>query len=279
MPNPYADKMAANKENLIERQRRRAIARQTIAVDTTQWVPLSRVRTDPKAQVRAKGIEEDRVVEYALAMIGYGGWGKFPALEVVEINGDLVVADGWHRTEGAHEANRLNREKGGGDLITEVPVIVRPGGLTEALIYGAENNLKNGQPLSKQDKMKYLARRHDPTLPEHLSWRHLSANAIAPMLGVTDKTVKAWRRELGLTSENSEVVGADGRVYRTAKIKKARQRAAQDPTERKRRDVIKRLLALADDVEKLGEAGDTARSLRTRARVLEARWGLQSDSS
>lgn len=278
MPNPYADRMAANKENLIERQLRRAIARQTIAVDTTQWVPLSRVRTDPKAQVRAKGIEEDRVVEYALAMIGYGGWGKFPALEVVEINGDLVVADGWHRTEGAHEANRLNREKGSGDLITEVPVIIRPGGLTEALIYGAENNLKNGQPLSKQDKMKYLARRHDPTLPEHLSWRHLSANAIAPMLGVTDKTVSKWRDELGLTSERSEVRGADGRVYRTAKIRKAREQSAQDPGQLERQRIVDALDKLLGRIERAGDADDLALNLTTHAQKLYKRWGVKPRS-
>lgn len=276
MPNPYAEGMKSNLGNLIGRQQERAIARQTKQVDGAILVPLASIRIDPKAQIRADGLEEERVEEYTQAMIGYGGWGRFPALEVIEANGRYVIADGAHRLMAAEEANRITEELTGDVLIANVPVIVRPGGLNEAMIYGAENNLKNGQPLSRKDKQRYLALRLHPDTPDHLSWRGLSSNAIAPLLGVADTTVTRWKEKLGLaTSANAEVRGVDGRTYRTSKITRARKEAAEDPQLLERRRIVRDLDKLLERIGKSGDAADVLLNLGTHAQKLYKRWGIK----
>lgn len=248
MPNPYTENVA-NRANLIAQQQARAAARQTAKPDPRRWVLLYDLYTDPSVQVRTKGLSMAKVQEYAQAMIDYGGWGDFPPIEAVRVDGRIIIADGAHRREAALLANKLQ----GGDFIVEVPVIVRPGGLWEAFVYGAENNVRHGLPLTKADKQNYLQMRMHPDAPEELSWRGMADNAIAPLLGVTNKTVSAWREALGLTWENSQVTGADGRTYNTGKVKRAAKKRAMSDVEKAQRAVVKGLHSAAKSLEQLGD--------------------------
>ncbi|HML21830.1 MAG TPA: hypothetical protein PKD09_09290 [Aggregatilinea sp.] len=264
--NPFADRMAVNRQNLIRQQQERAAARQTAPVDPTRRVLLADLHVDERVQVRQKGLSQGKVEEYAQAMIAYGGWGEFPALEVVEVDGRLVIADGMHRNAGAHLANTL----AGMMLITEVPVIVRPGGLWEAFVYGAERNIRHGQPLTKADKMHYLTVRMSEDAPEELSWRGLSARAIAPLLGVSDKTVSAWLTSVAENSATDTVQGTDGKTYRR---QRKRGRAAMTEEEKAQRAVVKGLGTAADALDELGRIHE-AKGYRSDADKYSEEWDL-----
>lgn len=252
------------------------------------WEPIERVVSDPQLQVRAGGLDPQKVEEYFRHMWAYLGWGDFPALDLYlqDDRDDLLVSDGHHRYAAAQlynqEVERLvtegdMQELGGRDYITHVKSVVKPGGFWMALQNAGLANLRNGMALKVEDKVKFLADMLRPDNP--FSWMTLSHRQMAEKLGVSPTTIGNWLERLQLSSDwtvepQTRTVGKDGKVRDTSKIRKANKLRKMAPLERNQRALINHLLKAADLMERLGEKGSDAHTLRARADVLRHKWGI-----
>jgi hypothetical protein len=160
-------------------------------------------------------ISADAVARYAEAM---AEGVKFPAVEVMEVGGDLIVTDGWHRLRAAQDAG------------VEIGVNTRKGTMSDAIRAMVEaNGGTRGLPLTRAD------RRHgvellldDPKLVR------LSDRAIAKIAGVHHSTIASIRAQLANSSTDASQVedpqldedlrlqtdrriGRDGKLYKAVR--------------------------------------------------------------
>jgi hypothetical protein len=102
--------------------------------------------------------------------------------EVYHDDGIYWIGDGFHRID-AYE--KVGRDK--------IHAVVREGGRRDAMLHAVGANATHGLPRSQEDK-----RRAVRLLLEDKEWGKKSDRAIAKKAAVTDKTVAAVKRELGL---------------------------------------------------------------------------------
>lgn len=182
---------------------------------------------DPSIQVRVGGVNPETVAAYS-EVIANGGEFADP-IAVFELpDGTRLVANGFHRV--ASYLLAADRDPDGGARFLALRCDLRRGDYDSALTWAEDANLENALPLSNADKKNILARR----LERRHEWARLSNSEIARRLGVNDKTIGNWRRELEMTSENSEVregpqerIGADGRTYRIGRLQEAGLKRAE----------------------------------------------------
>jgi hypothetical protein len=156
---------------------------------------LSEIVVDPGLQSRA-AIDQATVRQYK-DRIQAGD--TFPPLQLFEVNGELLLASGFHTYQAAVQAG-----------LDKIKAVIHQGDRKAAIMYSLQSNTMHGLPRSNADK-QHAARL---TLQE---FPHLSDGSIADLLKVSQPFVSTIRRELnpGLGSEVR--VGRDGKRRKSPK--------------------------------------------------------------
>jgi hypothetical protein len=166
-------------------------------------LPLDELVLDPNLNLRDR-LDDFTVERYAEA------WQRMPPVTVFEVDGQWLLADGFHRHASAVMLGRKT-----------IPAEIRPGALSDALDFVAGVNLFHGLPLTRAERRRAV----DIKLRLHHDW---SDRRLAEELGVSRELVAKTRRglvEAGQVPNNAGRVGADGKVYSSAGLPK-------DPNER-----------------------------------------------
>lgn len=187
---------------------------------TIREIPLHDLVLDPNLNLRDR-LDQETVERYMDA------WNRMPPVVVFEVDGRLLLADGFHRHAAAVTLGRRT-----------LPAEVRRGTFLEALDYVAGANLHHGLPLTRTERRRAvevkLRLHHDR------SDRHL-----AEELMVGRELVAKLRRQLieaGQIPASDKRIGADGKSYpalpKDPNERLPRGRAVQqdDPRERGERE-------------------------------------------
>jgi hypothetical protein len=102
----------------------------------SETVPIARIVKAAELQVRS-GVNAGTVRDYADKM---RGGVVFPAVELAEVDGKLLLVDGWHRLAALE---RLERR--------EAEALVTPMTMKDAIWAAARANLGHGRPLARGD--------------------------------------------------------------------------------------------------------------------------------
>lgn len=165
-------------------------------------IPLSEIH-EGGAQIRVH--ENEYTISHYAELLTDGGWGTFPPLAVVEIDGRFIVADGHHRLKSAIRAG-----------LATVPVEIIGHSMEEALEHAIRANNQNGLALTLADRQN-MRRRAILELPNR------TARYIADLCGCSHVTIlrdMAMLEEEGKYQRPERVKGENGKTY-SAKKKSA----------------------------------------------------------
>jgi len=153
-------------------------------------MPLSAITLDPDLQSRA-AVNDDTINLYRVRMIAGD---VFPPLVAFQLDGKLVLADGWHRYFGAKAARR-----------TEFLVQVRQGTREDLVRCALTANNTHGRPRTGDDKRRSvaLALREFP---------QMSDRAIAELCKVSQPLVGRVREQMKLCFSSDLRIGRDGKM-------------------------------------------------------------------
>ena len=154
-------------------------------------LPIDEIVLDPTLNLRDR-LDEETVERYAES------WEDLPPVAVFEVDGQWLLADGFHR-----HAAFVARER------PKIPAHVHAGGFDDALAFAALANLKHGLPLRRQERRRVVEVRLRMA-PES------SDRQLARELGVSRDLVARVRSDLVGAGQIDRVegrVGADGKVY------------------------------------------------------------------
>jgi ParB-like chromosome segregation protein Spo0J len=186
-------------------------------------VPLDDLVLDPNLNLRDR-LDDFTVERYA------DSWDRLPPITVFEVEGRLLIADGFHRHASAVMMGKRT-----------MPAEVRVGTFADALDFVAGVNLFHGLPLTRAERRRAV----EVKLKLHHDW---SDRRMAEELAVSRELVAKIRRQLVESHQIPNLpgrVGADGKLYTSAGLPKdANERlprdnkeagAADEPAERSRR--------------------------------------------
>ncbi|MBZ0316179.1 MAG: ParB/RepB/Spo0J family partition protein [Anaerolineae bacterium] len=203
-------------------------------------VPLKDITLDWRLQfrmdVKKSGLDEKHLTD--LMHVIADGQDTEPVI-LYRVDGDLLMADGFHRIEAYRRSER-----------TTIPAIVRDGSYEDAEECAENANLQYRKRLSDESKKYIFARRvQRGYLTNGISWLNLSDKAIAAQLGVSYQAVNDWFEELQsgvkfLTPDSQEVsiqvsvdrsvvYGRDGKRYEVEAIREANTKRAAELAERR----------------------------------------------
>jgi ParB-like chromosome segregation protein Spo0J len=186
-------------------------------------LPLDDLVLDPSLNLRDR-LDDFTVERYADA------WERLPPITVWEVDGRMLVADGFHR----HAAAVLRGRK-------TIHAEVRKGSMTDALDFVSSVNLFHGLPLTRAERRRAV----EVKMKIHHDW---SDRRMAEELGVSRELVAKTRRNLiegKQIPSNPARIGADGKTYSSAglpkdqgeRLPKGKAIAQEDePRERGRRE-------------------------------------------
>ncbi len=180
-------------------------------------LPIASIRVDGGTQPRAV-LDFDAIEDYAEAMTGGV---KFPPVTVFYDGDSYWLADGFHRVKAAYAAG-----------FDSVLCDVHQGTIEEAQWYSFSANRGNGLRRTTQDKQRAVK-----AALVHGRGTTLSDTQLARHIGVDQKTVTNWRRQLEASQEipkmATRAVTRGGKTYQqeTTNIGK---RKATEPAARKR---------------------------------------------
>lgn len=163
-----------------------------------QMININAVRVDGGTQMRA-GLDEATVREYYDTMYVQEratDW-PFPPIVVFYDGQDHWLGDGFHRLEAV---KRLLK----GNLVHEIPADIRAGTRRDAILHAAGANANHGLRRSQADK-----RRAVETMLRDDEWRQWSDREIARSCNVSADLVGTVRKELSLSTVDSEKPAAD----------------------------------------------------------------------
>ena len=243
-------------------------------------VLISTITIDQKIQVRVGGVDPETIETYTNILLEGGTFADPIVVFTDDENKVLYLADGFHRLEAYKNAHTIAESEPVPGLDPKSFLVadaeMHYGSFNDAFEYAEESNLKHGLRLNNKDKCYILKRR----IKRGHAWATLSSNAIARELGVSDKTVTAWRSEIlgeKTTSENSEVplkrVGKDGRAQNTSNIG---PKSKLTPEQKAQRQVVDYLHKAADAMEKAG-ANNRAKEAREWAEQFAKHWKLDDN--
>ena len=158
---------------------------------------------DPNLNLRDR-LDDFTVERYADA------WERMPPITVFEVEGRLLLADGFHRHAAAVMLGRKT-----------IRAEVRVGTFTDALDFVSSVNLFHGLPLTRAERRRAV----EIKLRIHHDW---SDRRMAEEICVSRELVAKTRRVLiegGQIPNNPGRVGSDGKTYSSAGLPK-------DPNER-----------------------------------------------
>jgi hypothetical protein len=166
-------------------------------------IALDELVLDPNLNLRDR-LDDFTVERYA------DSWQRLPPIVVWDVDGQLVVADGFHRHAAAVMLGKPS-----------IKAEVMHGTFTEALDFVASVNLFHGLPLTRAERRRAV----EVKLKLHHDW---SDRRMAEELAVSRELVAKIRRQLidgNQIPNNPGRVGADGKMYSSAGLPK-------DPGER-----------------------------------------------
>jgi hypothetical protein len=170
-------------------------------------VPLDDLVLDPNLNLRDR-LDDFTVERYA------DSWDRLPPITVFEVEGRLLLADGFHRHAAAIMLGKRT-----------IPAEVREGTFADALDFVSSVNLFHGLPLTRAERRRAV----EVKLKLHHDW---SDRRMAEELAVSRELVAKIRRQLIESHQIPNLpgrVGSDGKLYTSAGIPK-------DPNERLPRD-------------------------------------------
>ena len=156
-----------------------------------QDLDLDDLVLDPALNLRDK-LDDDTVTRYIDA------WGRMPPVTVYDVEGRLLLADGFHRHAAAVT---LGKKTIAAEVIT--------GSFTDALDFVAGANLFHGLPLTRSERRRAIEVKL--RIHHERSDRHL-----AEELSVGRELIAKIRRQLVETKQipvGSTRLGADGKTY------------------------------------------------------------------
>jgi ParB-like chromosome segregation protein Spo0J len=161
-------------------------------------VPLDDLVLDPNLNLRDR-LDDFTVERYA------DSWERLPPITVFEVEGRLVIADGFHRHAAAVMIGKRT-----------ISAEIRTGTFTEALDFVASVNLFHGLPLTRAERRRAV----EVKLKLHPDW---SDRRMAQELAVSRELVLKIRKQLIESHQIPNLpgrVGADGKLYTTAGLPK-----------------------------------------------------------
>ena len=170
-------------------------------------VPLDDLVLDPNLNLRDR-LDDFTVERYA------DSWDRLPPITVFEVDGRLLLADGFHRHAAAVMLGKRT-----------ISAEIRQGSFTDALDFVASVNLFHGLPLTRAERRRAV----EVKLKLHHDW---SDRRMAEELAVSRELVAKIRRQLIESRSIPNLpgrVGADGKLYTSAGLPK-------EPTERLPKD-------------------------------------------
>lgn len=186
-------------------------------------VPLDDLVLDPNLNLRDR-LDDFTVERYA------DSWERLPPITVFEVDGRLLIADGFHRHAAAVMMGKRT-----------IPAEIRTGTFTEALDFVASVNLFHGLPLTRAERRRAV----EVKLKLHPDW---SDRRMAQELAVSRELVLKIRKQLIEAHQIPNLpgrVGADGKLYTTAGLPKDENErlprdnkeggATEEPADRDRR--------------------------------------------
>jgi hypothetical protein len=166
-------------------------------------VRLDDLVLDPNLNLRDR-LDDFTVERYA------DSWDRLPPVTVFDIDGQLLMADGFHRHAAAVMTGRRT-----------IRAEVRQGTLSDALDFVSQVNLFHGLPLTRAERRRAV----EIKLTLHHDW---SDRRMAEELAVSRELVAKTRRSLiegQRIPNNPGRLGSDGKLYASAGLPK-------DPNER-----------------------------------------------
>jgi ParB-like chromosome segregation protein Spo0J len=170
-------------------------------------VPLDDLVLDQSLNLRDR-LDDFTVERYA------DSWERLPPITVYDVEGKLLVADGFHRHAAAVMLGKRT-----------IPAEIVVGTMTEALDFVASVNLFHGLPLTRAERRRAV----EVKLKLHHDW---SDRRMAEELAVSRELVAKIRRQLIESRQIPNLpgrVGSDGKLYTSAGLPK-------DPNERLPKD-------------------------------------------
>ncbi|WP_435015524.1 ParB/RepB/Spo0J family partition protein [Tundrisphaera sp. TA3] len=170
-------------------------------------VPVEDLVLDPNLNLRDR-LDEFAVERYADA------WERMPPVTVFEVEGQWLLADGFHRHAAAM---RLSRRT--------IPAEVREGTMADALDFVSGINAFHGLPWTRAERRRAV----EVKIRLHPDW---SDRRLAEDLGAGRDLVGRVRKNLvdsGQLAASASRVGADGKVYPATSL-------PRDPNEHLPRD-------------------------------------------
>ena len=161
-------------------------------------VPFDDLVLDPNLNLRDR-LDDFTVERYA------DSWERLPPITVYEVEGRLLIADGFHRHAAAVMLGKRT-----------IPAEIRVGTFTEALDFVASVNLFHGLPLTRAERRRAV----EVKLKLHHDW---SDRRMAEELAVSRELVAKIRRQLIESHQIPNLpgrVGADGKLYTSAGLPK-----------------------------------------------------------
>jgi hypothetical protein len=170
-------------------------------------IPLDDLVLDPSLNLRDR-LDDFTVERYA------DSWDRLPPITVFDVDGRLVLADGFHRHAAAVMLGKRT-----------IRAEVREGTFTDALDFVASVNLFHGLPLTRSERRRAV----EVKLKLHHDW---SDRRMAEELAVSRELVAKIRRQLIESRQIPNLpgrVGADGKLYTSAGLPKdANERLPKD---------------------------------------------------
>ncbi len=166
-------------------------------------LPIDEVVLDPSLNLRDR-LDDFTVERYADA------WNRLPPVTVYEVDGQWLLADGFHRHAAAVMIGRQS-----------IPAEVVHGTMAEALDFVSSVNLFHGLPLTRAERRRAV----EVKLRIHPDW---SDRRLAEELAIGRELISKIRKmleESGQIPSAVSRVGSDGKTYTSAGLPK-------DPNER-----------------------------------------------
>lgn len=181
--------------------------------------PTNDLILDPEVQPR-ESVDMEVVADYKEAMLK--GDNFQPIVVYKDSDGNMVVADGWHRVLAARGARKAT-------ILAEI----REGTLRDAILHSVSANATHGLRRTDADKRKSVLR-----LLNDDEWSKWSANVIAGKVGVSQPYVSRLKKEMAeargeeARGSGGTVQTADGRTMDTSRIGRPRkERPEEEETE------------------------------------------------
>lgn len=157
---------------------------------TEMMLRLDQIELNGGTQMRA-ALNEATLASYVDDMTEFGGWGKFPPVDVFYDGQQYWLGDGFHRTNAYFRyvrdvANILDLRQ-----VPPVPSIVHSGTRRDAVLFAAGRNSSHGLRRNNEDKRRAVS-----TLLNDDEWRQWSNREIARRCNVGEALVRKMRDEL-----------------------------------------------------------------------------------